>query len=142
MPAGRFVFDAMQIFLVIWTAAALVGLYLAIHKGLLGIPQMQISGNDSSDFYLHWTQDRIGAIMPRPAVLSLHIMIFRLLMLAWAIWLAVSLLKWLKWGWECFHQGDVWRKIRTVKKMDESFADLKKASASTASGEEGTGKIS
>ena len=118
VPAGRFVFDAMQVFLVIWTAAALVGLYLAIHKGLLGIPDMQISGNDSTDFYLHWTQDRIGAIMPRSSVLSLHIMIFRLLMLAWAIWLAISLLRWLRWGWECFHAGDVWRRIRKDKEPD------------------------
>jgi len=142
MPPGRFVFDAMQILLVIWTAAALAGLYVAIHRGLLGMPDMQISGNDSTDFYLRWTQDRIGAIMPRPAVLSVHLMVFRFLMLAWALWLAHSLLRWLKWGWECFHDGYVWRKIRPVKKMDESIDDLGKASPSTAPGEGGTEKIS
>jgi hypothetical protein len=142
MPNGIFIFDIMQVFLVAWTVAAMVGLYIAIQKGLLGIPLMQISGNNSTDFYLHWTQDRLGAIMPRPSVLSLHIMIFRLLMLAWALWLAYSLLKWLKWGWECFHQGDAWRKIRPVKKMDASVGDLKGASNSTPSDKEGAEKIS
>jgi len=110
LPEGRFAFNAMQIFLTAWTAAALVGLYIAIQKGLLGIPQMQVSGNGSTYFFLHWTQDRVGSTMPRPAVFSLHLMVFRLLMLAWALWLAYSMLGWLKWGWECFHEGGAWRR--------------------------------
>jgi hypothetical protein len=32
-------------------------------------------------------------------------------MLIWALWLAYSLLKWLRWGWSCFVQGDIWRKV-------------------------------
>lgn len=130
MPEGRFAFDTAQVFLVIWTAATLVGLFFAIKKGLLGIPEMQISGNDSSDFYLHWTQDRIASTMPRPAVLSLHLMIFRFLILAWALWLAYSLIRWLKWGWECFHQGDVWRKIRIGRKVMAGNAPLEASAAS------------
>jgi len=108
LPEGRFTLNAMQIFLTAWTAAALVGLYIAIQKGLLGIPQMQVSGNGSTYFFLHWTQDRVGSTMPRPAVFSLHLMVFRFLMLAWALWLAYSMLGWLKWGWECFHEGGAW----------------------------------
>lgn len=133
MPEGWFAFNATQVFLVIWTIAALIGLYIAIKKGLLGIPDMQISGNDSSDFYLHWTQDRIGATMPRPAVLSLHLMVFRFMMLAWALWLAYSLIKWLKWGWECFHAGDAWRRFG----RKDNKNDLKKSgnTTMTSSGE-------
>jgi hypothetical protein len=31
-------------------------------------------------------------------------------MLAWALWLANSLLNWLRWGWGCFSAGGLWRK--------------------------------
>ncbi|MDT8284978.1 MAG: hypothetical protein RQ767_05580, partial [Thermovirgaceae bacterium] len=116
LPAGRFSFDLIQILLVVWTIAALIGLYVAIQKGLLGIPHMQIAGNGSSDFWLKWTQDRIGNTMPRPSVFSVHILVFRFLMLCWALWLAYSLLKWIRWGWECFNEGEAWRKIVIRKK--------------------------
>lgn len=109
-PEKWFSFNATQLILMAWTLAALSGLYLAIEKGLLGIPNMQISGNGSNNFHLYWTQDRIGEIMPQPWVLSLPQLLFHLLMLIWAIWLALSLLKWLKWGWECFGKGGLWKK--------------------------------
>ncbi len=115
---GWFAFNLGQLLLVLWTLVALIGLYFAIQKGLLGIPDMQISGNGSSDFWLHWTQDRIKGFMPRPMVFSLPLFLFRILMLIWALWLAYSLLKWLRWGWRCFSEGGLWRKMRAKKKQD------------------------
>ena len=106
-----FYFNMTQVLLVFWTVAALMCLYLSVHAGLLGIPRMQISGNGSSDFLLHWTYDRIGSTMPQPWVLSVPLLVFRILMLFWALWLAHSLLKWLRWGWHCFSEGGLWRKI-------------------------------
>lgn len=116
-----FSFNATQIVLVAWTVAALIGLYVSIQKGLLGIPSMQIAGNGSSDFWFHWTQDRIDGTMPQPHVLSLPLFVFRILMLLWALWLAHSLLKWLHWGWQCFSEGGLWKKviIRRKKDLDE-----------------------
>ena len=108
---GWFSFDMTQMILVAWTIAALIGLYIAIQKGLLGIPNMQISGNGSSSMLLNWTQDWIGPDMPQPWVLALPLFVYRILMLLWALWLAHSLLKWLRWGWRCFSEGGLWRKI-------------------------------
>ena len=108
---GWFSFDMTQMILVAWTIAALIGLYIAIQKGLLGIPNMQISGNGSSSMLLNWTQDWIGPDMPQPWVLALPLFVYRILMLLWALWLAHSLLKWLRWGWRCFGEGGLWRKI-------------------------------
>jgi hypothetical protein len=120
-PDGWLTFNMTQIILVAWTAAALIGLYSAIHEGLLGIPNMQISGNGSYDFYLHWTQDRIGSTTPQAWALSLPLFVFRILMLLWALWLAYSLLKWLRWGWKCFGEGGLWRKIRKPKEKKEAL---------------------
>jgi len=108
---GWFVFDLEQIIYAVWTVAALIGLYTAVQGGLLGLPDMHISGNGSYNFMLHWTVDRIGSAVPQPWVLSLPMFVYRVLMLAWALWLAFSLLKWLKWGWECFVSNGLWRKI-------------------------------
>ncbi len=116
---GWFSFNMSQIILVVWTIAALIGLYVSINKGLLGIPNMQISGNGSSAFWLHWTQDRIGPTMPQPWVLTLPLFVFRIIMLFWALWLAHSLLKWLRWGWQCFNEGGLWKKIVLRKKKKE-----------------------
>jgi hypothetical protein len=33
-------------------------------------------------------------------------------MLAWALWLAQALLRWLRWGWQCFTAGELWRPLR------------------------------
>jgi hypothetical protein len=115
LPGGWFSFNLAQVILVAWTIAALIGLYVAIQKGLLGIPNMQISGNGSSDFWLRWTQDRIGPTMPQPWVFSLPLFVYRILMLIWALWLAYSLLKWLRWGWQCFSEGALWKKM-TLRK--------------------------
>jgi hypothetical protein len=121
--AGKgFVFNLGQIGLVAWTITALVGLYQAVERGLLGIPKMQIQGNGSSDFFLKWTQDRISAFLPQVTVYSLPLFVFRILMLLWALWLAYALLKWLRWGWDCFGSGGLWRKIFGKKKDKQTGA--------------------
>lgn len=108
---GRFAFDLRQLFIAGLTIAALVVLVVSIERGLLGIPVMQIEGNGSSDAFLAWFQDRIGATLPRPFVVTLPLFIYRVAMLAWAVWLAMAMLKWLKWGWECFSEGGLWRNL-------------------------------
>jgi len=114
-PEGWFYFNMSQFILVIWTVAAMIGLYMSIQTGLLGIPDMQISGNGSTNFRLHWTQDRILGFMPQPWVLSLPLFVYRILMLLWALWLAYALMKWLRWGWNCFSEGGLWRRVRERK---------------------------
>jgi hypothetical protein len=41
-------------------------------------------------------------------VLSAPVWLYRALMLAWALWLATSLLKWVAWAWRCFSEGGAW----------------------------------
>jgi hypothetical protein len=115
---NRLSFNAVQFLLAVWTAGALACLYFSVQSGLLGIPDMQISGNGSSNFFLHWTEDRVGSTLPQPWVFSLPLFVFRILMLLWALWLAYSLLNWLRWGWQCFSEGGLWK--RKVRQSGES----------------------
>lgn len=40
---------------------------------------------------------------------------YRIAMLAWALWLALALLRWLRWGWSCFSHDGIWRPITWKK---------------------------
>ncbi len=113
-PAGYF--NAGQVGLGLLTLAAMALLFFAVEQGLLGSPDMQIIGNQSTALNLNWYQDRSDAELPTATVISVPLKIYRLLMLAWSLWLAVSLLNWLKWGWDCFSRGGLWKKTGSKKK--------------------------
>ncbi len=104
-------FNMTQLLLLLWSAAALSGLYMAVENGLMGIPNMQIAGNHSTRQILNWTLDRMAGPMPDVRVISLPLWVFHVLMLCWSLWLAFSLLSWLKWGWRCFSKDGVWKKV-------------------------------
>jgi hypothetical protein len=110
---GRW-FDLAQIALVGLTVMALTSLIVSIQTGLLGLPEMQISGNGSTSHHLRWYQDRVDATLPQAWVISVPLLVYRITMLAWALWLAQALLRWLRWGWECFTHGELWRPLRTA----------------------------
>ncbi len=112
---GNFRFDLLQLGLAGLTLAALAALLGGIEQGLLGAPEMQIAGNDSSAYQLNWYQDRSAGPMPTAWVISAPILLYRGLMLAWSLWLAYALLRWLGWAWECFSAGGLWRPLRWRK---------------------------
>ncbi len=106
------IFDLMQAGLVLLSLVALLVLYGAVENGLLGTPEMQVQGNGSWYGNLAWYQDRLPDGIPaRPWALSVPILVYRLLMLAWALWLAVFMVKAVKRGWGSFHQGGAWKTV-------------------------------
>ncbi len=116
-------FNGIQLALVGLTLAALGVLFSAVAQGLLQAPEMGVSGNQSSALYLNWYQDRSEAVLPMATIISVPLMVYRLLMLAWSLWLAVALLNWLRWGWGCFASGGLWRKAAPVKTLKQAAAD-------------------
>lgn len=109
-PEGRRRFNLMQVALAGFTAAALACLFYALTHGLLSSPEMRIAGNGSTNHLLRWYQDRVPGLLPSPWVVSLPLMCYRLVMLAWALWLAKALLGWLRWAWSCWTAGGTWRR--------------------------------
>ncbi|MCA9772999.1 MAG: hypothetical protein KC466_11370, partial [Myxococcales bacterium] len=105
----RGAFNLRQIALVLWTLVALAGLVWGIEQGLLGLPEMQIAGNGSGPELLRWFVDRAPARVPVAWVLSAPLYAYRVAMLLWALWIAWALIRWLRWGWECFGTGGYWR---------------------------------
>lgn len=113
---GRIRFNFLQFGLGFLTLLALITLFNAVKHGLLGLPEMQIAGNNSSAWDLNWYQDRSDAALPRAWLLSVPLWVYRGLMLAWALWLAFALLKWLRWGWDCFSAGGLWKAKPKIEK--------------------------
>ena len=109
---GDRTFNLLQLLVMVWTALALAGLGWSVRQGLLGLPEMQIAGSGSHARLLHWYQDIAGETLPRAWVISVPLWAYRLAMLAWALWLAQALLGWLRWGWDCFIDGGLWRPLR------------------------------
>jgi len=104
---GRF--KIAQVALLLLTLLTLALLFQAVAAGLLGQPAMQIAGNGSHGHSLHWYQDRFDQALPQAWVFSAPLWLYRLLMLLWALWLANALLGWLRWGWQQFTAGGLWR---------------------------------
>ena len=105
----RWCFNLMQLVLALGAFMAALVLVTVLHAGLLGSPHMFISGEGSSTGLLRWFQARSGPELPVPGVVSVSIWFYRLFMLAWALWLAFALLRWVQWGWQQVTAGGVWK---------------------------------
>ncbi|HEY5954038.1 MAG TPA: hypothetical protein VIT18_06720, partial [Terrimicrobiaceae bacterium] len=103
-------FNVLQIFLIVLTAGALAVFVAVVAAGLLGNPEMFVLGNGSHRTLLRWYQARCEAALPTPGCASVSIWWYRFLMLAWALWLAASLIRWLRWAWGQFSTGGCFRR--------------------------------
>ena len=102
-------FDLMQAGLLLLTVIALFALASAIPQGLLGQPDMHVTGNGSTAQTLQWFADRSMDGLPQVSATSLPLWVYKVLMLAWALWLANSLIGWLRNGFAAWAKDGYWR---------------------------------
>lgn len=119
-------FNLMQLGLIALTVLAFAAFVVAIPKGLLGTPDMDIVGNASHSYGLNWYQDVMQESLPQAWVVSVPLWVYRGLMLAWSLWVAVTLLRWLPWAWKAYSTDGYWRSTprrpKPGKKSHESSA--------------------
>ncbi len=101
-------FNLMQVGIGVLTFFAIGALVFAISKGLLGHPDMNIIGNGSSSGLLRWYQDVSDNTLPQAWIFSIPMLAYRIVMLAWALWISFGLIKVLKWGWKQFTHPTIW----------------------------------
>ncbi len=104
----RYIFNSVQVLVVLLTLAALASIIYSVPMGLLGSPDMQIGGNDSSGRVLRWYADFADSIVPTAWMVSIPLYVYRLVMLVWSVWIALMLIKWVPWAWSCFSAGQYW----------------------------------
>lgn len=110
-PADPTWFNLVQLALAALTTVALLALVAAIPQGLLGEPDMQVQGNGSSGQSLRWFADRTTDAVPVATAISVSLWWYKAAMLAWALWLATALMRWLRWGWQAWSAGGYWRQM-------------------------------
>jgi hypothetical protein len=103
------VFNGVQLLLVLLTLAALGSLLAAIPNGLLGSPDMRVAGAGSHGGLLDWFHDRVEPALPQPFVISVSIWFYKAAMLAWALWLSFALVRWVRWAWQAGSAQGFWR---------------------------------
>ncbi len=109
-------FQLVQILLVLLSLLALGSLLGTIPASLLSTPDMQVVGNQSTLYALHWYQDRSVSGLPTAWAISVPMWVYRAAMLLWSLWLVFSLMAWCRWGWQCFGAGELWRSTLPGKK--------------------------
>jgi len=121
-PASAWGFNLVQVALPLLTLVALVCMVGAIRNGLLGAPDMYVTGNGSSADQLRWFADRSTDALPVASVISLPLWIYKLAMLAWALWLAWVVIDWLRGGFAAWQRGGYWRSPVPAKAPAEPAA--------------------
>jgi len=110
-PTSPLAHDALQLLLLLWILVALAVLYNVVEQGLLFRPDMQVAGAESNNAVLRWYADRVENATPAAGIVSLPLWVYRTLMLAWALWLAASLVRWAGWSWRALGEGGLWRPL-------------------------------
>jgi hypothetical protein len=103
-------FNRIQVGLGILTGFGLITLISMVAIGLLDNPEIFVLGHQSSSNYLSWYVQSWDGEVKNPWIVSLPISVYRGIMLAWAVWLAFSLMTWLKWMWQEYSKGGYWIK--------------------------------
>jgi hypothetical protein len=134
--APRWRFMLAQLGLLLLTIAAALALVVAIESGLLGRPDMQVVGNGSGADALHWFFDRSDGALPRVSVLTLPLWLYKVAILAWALWLANALIGWLRWAWASFSAGGAWppKRLRHASPVAETASPASDAAVDAGDG--------
>jgi hypothetical protein len=107
--ATRWQFNLIQLAYAALTVVALMTIVTSLPGGLLGTPDMNVTGNGSHGNSLKWFVDRSDSVLPTASAWTVPLWVYKTLILGWALWLSFALLRWLPWVWRCFSSQGYWR---------------------------------
>lgn len=102
-------FNIVQVIVGGLTIIALLSILTALPQGLLGTPDMHVTGHQSYGTELGWFADRSTSMLPHASAFTVPMWIYKALILVWALWLSFALVRWLPWVWKCFSSDGYWR---------------------------------
>jgi len=102
-------FNLAQVVIALLTVSALLTIVGSLQNGLLGVPDMHVIGNGSYGNSLQWFADQSAATLPVASAWTVPLWVYKVLILAWSLWLSFALLRWLPWVWQSFSRQGYWR---------------------------------
>jgi hypothetical protein len=107
---ARWRFNFVQVLLASFTVIAIFTLvFSGIRNGLLSAPDMGVEGPGSWNGNFQWFQDQTPGVLEMPAVYSVPMWSYRLLFFVWAGWMAFALVGWLRWAFNAWKTGGLWK---------------------------------
>lgn len=115
-PAGWYwKFDLIQLGLLMLTLFALIALFVALNTGLIGHPDLHVISRGYGANDLKWFDDLSDTLLPQGHAWTLPIWLYRTLMLAWALWMSWSLVRWGKAALSAFLHEGAWQPMFAPK---------------------------
>ncbi|AVP98514.1 hypothetical protein C7S18_15555 [Ahniella affigens] len=115
-PAGWFwKFDLIQLGLLMLTLFAVIALFAALNTGLIGQPDLHVISRGYGANDLKWFADLSDTLLPQGYAWTLPIWLYRTLMLAWALWMSWSLVRWGKAAMAAFLHEGAWQPMFAPK---------------------------
>jgi hypothetical protein len=106
----RWRFNAVQVLLAAFTVIAISTLvFSGIRNGLLSAPDMGVTGPGSGYGQFAWFQDQTAGSLEPPTIYSVPMWSYRLLFFVWAGWMAFALVGWLRWAFNAWKAGGLWK---------------------------------
>jgi hypothetical protein len=103
-------FNLLQVALAALTVVAITSLvFSGVRYGLLASPDMGVTGPGSHGSSFSWFVDRTSAALPRSTVYSAPMWVYRTIIFAWALWIALALARWSVFAWRAWSSGGYWR---------------------------------
>jgi hypothetical protein len=101
-------FNLVQVALAFAALIAGIVLIAALNGGLLGYPDLHVTGHGSSSTSLRWFADQTTGALPEASAWLLPMWMYRAFMLAWAFWMAWFLLRIGRHVFESWTLGGAW----------------------------------
>jgi hypothetical protein len=106
----RLSFNVVQLVLAGFTFFTILTLvFSGIRNGLLAYPDMHIAGGGGGSGGYTWFQDQTSGVLENPSIFSVPMWVYRALFFAWASWMAFALVRWLRWAFNAWKSGGLWR---------------------------------
>ncbi len=130
---GDWTHRGFQALLAFLTFLSVLIVLAGVANGLISHLDMQVTGNSSSAYQLKWFADLTDGPLPDARAYSAPTWLYKLLMLAWSLWLAFAAMRWLRYAWQAFSAGGIWRAFPVRIKAEPVVAETQQSDASATS---------
>ncbi len=106
----RWRYNLVQVVLAVFTFVTILTLvFSGIRNGLLAHPDMHIAAANLPYSGYTWFVDQTRGAIEGPTLISVPMWVYRGLFFAWALWMAFALVRWLRWSFNAWKAGGLWR---------------------------------
>lgn len=104
-------YNRIQTILATLAILGIITLISVVGKGLIENPEIFVYGINSNKSSLFWYIQSWNGVDKNPWILSVPLDIYRILILSWGVWLAFSLISWIKWMWVVYSKDGYWKQF-------------------------------